>query len=92
MNEHEKIKELIKFLKENNIGLSSEEITSTCCDFLSYYNNSINDLKDIFEGIFGEKIFTKPEKNLDIKFNLIVSLEDFYYGITKKILNSLQIK
>mgnify|MGYP001076963800 CR=1 FL=1 len=43
MNEHEKIKELIKFLKENNIGLSSEEITSTCCDFLSYYNNSIND-------------------------------------------------
>ena len=43
MNEHEKIKELIKFLKENNIGLSSEEITSTYCDFLSYYNNSIND-------------------------------------------------
>ena len=39
MNEHEKIKELIKFLKENNIGLSSEEITG---DYVKSFNPSIS--------------------------------------------------
>ena len=43
MNDHKKIKKLIKFLKENSIGLSSEEIASTYCEFLSYNNNSTND-------------------------------------------------
>ena len=42
MNKNEKIKELIKFSKDNNVRLSSTEITSSYCEFLSY-NNNIND-------------------------------------------------
>ena len=42
MNEYKKLKELIKFLKEKNTGLSSEEITSTYFEFLSYKNVDVN--------------------------------------------------
>ena len=42
MNEDKKLKELIKFLKEKNTGLSSEEITSTYFEFLSYKNVDVN--------------------------------------------------
>ena len=52
MNNIEKIKELIKFLKDNNIRLSSTEITSSYCEFLSYNNNNIN---DFLTNKFGEE-------------------------------------
>ena len=42
MEEHSKIKNLINFLKENNVGLSSEEITNTYIGFISC-NNNLND-------------------------------------------------
>jgi len=52
MNEHKKIKKLIKFLKENSIGLSSEEIANTYCEFLSYNNN--NSTNDFLTNKFGK--------------------------------------
>ena len=42
MEEHRKIKNLINFLKENNAGLSSEEITSTYFEFSSYNNADVD--------------------------------------------------
>ena len=42
MDENEKLKELIKFLKEKNTGLSSEEITSTYFEFASYNNTDVD--------------------------------------------------
>ena len=59
MNEHKNIKKLIKFLKENSIGLSSEEIASTYCEFLSYNNNT----NDFLTNKFG-KAWTYLENEL----------------------------
>jgi hypothetical protein len=42
MNKDKKLKELIKFLKEKNTGLSSEEITSTYFEFSSYNNADVD--------------------------------------------------
>tara|TARA_B110000014_G_C19576153_1_gene306699 strand:+ start:75 stop:293 length:219 start_codon:yes stop_codon:yes gene_type:complete len=42
MNNNHKINQLIKFLKENDIGLSSTEITIAYREFISQ-NNNIND-------------------------------------------------
>ena len=53
MNEHKKIKKLIKFLKENSIGLSSEEIANTYCEFSSYNNN--NSTNDFLTNKFGKE-------------------------------------
>ena len=53
MNEHKRIKKLIKFLKENSIGLSSEEIANTYCEFLSYNNN--NSTNDFLTNKFGKE-------------------------------------
>ena len=53
MNEHKKIKKLIKFLKENSIGLSSKEIANTYCEFLSYNNN--NSTNDFLTNKFGKE-------------------------------------
>ena len=40
MNNNHKIKQLIKFLKDNNIGLSSTEITIAYSEFLSQNNSN----------------------------------------------------
>ena len=48
MEEHSKIKNLINFLKENNVGLSSEEITNTYIGFISC-NNNLNDFSDYID-------------------------------------------
>jgi|TARA_B100000959_G_scaffold74776_1_gene79506 hypothetical protein len=42
MNENKKLQKLIKFLKEKNTGLSSEEITSTYFEFSSYKNIDVD--------------------------------------------------
>ena len=42
MDKDKKLKELIKFLKEKNTGLSSEEITSTYFEFSSYNNADVD--------------------------------------------------
>ena len=42
MNNNHKINQLIKFLKENDVGLSSTEITIAYKEFISQ-NNNIND-------------------------------------------------
>ena len=42
MHEDKKLRKLIKFLKEKNTGLSSEEITSTYFEFSSYNNADVD--------------------------------------------------
>lgn len=42
MNNNHKINQLIKFLKENDVGLSATEITIAYKEFISQ-NNNIND-------------------------------------------------
>ena len=68
MKEHKKIKKLIKFLKENSIGLSSEEIASTYCEFLSYNNNT----NDFLTNKFGKE-WTYLENELKLKIIKYIS-------------------
>ena len=53
MNNNHKIKQLIKFLKDNNIGLSSTEITIAYSEFLS--QNNSNGIKDFLTNKFGKE-------------------------------------
>ena len=74
MNDDQIIRNLIIFLKENNTGLSEEEITSTYYDYQSFKNkiSSItnHDIDDFLSNQFGnEWIYSDDEfKEEIIKF------------------------
>ena len=89
MHEDKKLRKLIKFLKENNTGLSSEEITSTYFEFLSYKNVDVN---SFLTNKFGKEwIFLEHELKSKITKYIQVAVEYLIFAQCQKNLSMLEI-